>query len=617
MKAKNKIAILFIGVIGLYSCQLDYENTSAIDPEGAWGSEVMVQAYLTDIYNLMPGWNFWGDGSDESGSYNATLTDYQRGINLSVSNNGVNFDYNYIDKINFLLDKLPSIPESVLSKEKNDQIKGQALFWRAWRYWSHVNLVGGVPLILHTQDVNNEESLFVKRSPTSVCVDSIIADLDQAISLLPERWTGDDYGRIDRCAALAFKGRILLWYASPLFNRNNDISRWEKAYEANKQALDICLKAGYALLSDFSKIWQTQGSANTEAIMFRRYSYPDSYYNMNILLSEPLTNGNACGCVPNLPTILAFPLKNGSSLAMYPRDPVFNPAPLDVVRLQNDPKYNAQVEDILVDGMDSRFYASISVPGMPFPSNHISAGESFWTAYAKNEGAYKSLQDYQFASNFVATRRGCFYPLKAVTPGSDKSTSTYSGVNTWIEIRLAEVYMNLAECASELNKDGHDYKEALNYIGILRKRAGIEQGGGQFGYGLDRYASQEGVRYLLINERLAEFAQEDMRFDDLRRWMRFDVMNDQKYRSSLFFVYNEESTDFSDFDWSQKMSDQETRDKFHLEFIYNVNEVDAMQYNYTTSHWFYPIGLDSMAKNFINDQSQQNSEWGGTFDPLK
>lgn len=612
-----KLLVFPLLLTGMASCELDYKNTEAIDPDAAWGDETMIQAYLTDIYGLMPGWNFGGDGSDESGGFDPGFSDYQRGINLSVSNNGINFDYSYIDKINFLLDHLPSISEAVLSKEQNDQIKGQALFWRAWRYWSYVKDLGGVPLILHTQDVEDEESLFVKRSPTSVCVDTIIADLDQAIALLPEKWTGNDYGRIDRCAALAFKGRVLLWYASPLFNRDNDPARWKVAYEANKEALDACVAAGHSLLPDFSKIWQTQGSANTEAIMFRRYSYPDSYYNMYTLLPEPFTNGWACLCIPNLPTILSFPLKDGSSLAMYPKDPAFNKTPLDVERLKTDQAYNAQIEETLISGMDPRFYASISIPGTSFPSNQLPAGQNFWSAYVKNEGVYKNMQDYQFGSNFVSVHRGGFFPLKGVTPGSDKATSTYSGVNTWIEIRMAEVYMNLAECANELSSDGHDFKEALGYIATLRKRAGIEQGNGEFGYGLDQYASQAGVRHLLINERLAEFTQEDMRFDDLRRWMRFDIMNDQKYRSNLFFVYNQENYDCSDFDWTQSMTDKATQDQFHLEFVYNVNEVESDQYNYTTNHWFYPIGMDTMAKNFINDQSQQNNEWGGSFDPLK
>lgn len=603
---------------GMSSCELDYRNTEAIDPEAAWGSETMIQAYLTNIYDgSMPGWNFGGDGSDESIAGNTSLSDYLRGVNLSVSNNGTDFKYEYIDRINYLLDELPNIPESILPQEQNNQIKGQALFWRAWRYWSYVKDLGGVPLILHKQDVSDMESLFVKRSSTSECMDTILADLDQAISLLPEQWTGNDYGRIDRCAALAFKGRVLLWYASPLFNRNNDPARWKVAYDANKEALDACLAAGHALMTDFSQIWLTDGKSNTEAIMFKRYTYPDSYYNMWTLLPEPLTNGYSCQCIPMLPSVLSFPLKDGSSIAMHPKDATFNPTPLDTARLRTDAAYNAQIKRTLITGMDPRFYASISLPGTTFPSKAIPSGQTFWSSFVNTDGTYKPMLDIQYGTNYNTAVYSSFYPLKAVTPGTDKATSTYSGVNPWIEIRLAEVYMNLAECANEVNSDGHDYKEALEYIALLRKRAGIEQGSGDFGYGLDRYASQAGVRHLLINERLAEFNQEGKRFGDLRRWMRFDIINNEKYCSSLFFVYNGTLEDLDSFDWTQDMKNESTREQFYLEFVYNVKKVEAAQYNITTKHWFDPIGLNTMAKNFINDQSQQNNEWGGTFDPLK
>lgn len=600
----------------LTSCELDYQNTEAIDPSGAWGSETMIEAYLTNIYNgLMPGWEFTGDGSDESIEGNTNLSDYLRGNNLSVSNNGINFNYEYIDRVNFMLEQLANVPENVLSKEKNDYIKGQGLFWRAWRYWSYVKDLGGVPLILHTQDVNNEESLYVKRSSTSACMEAIIADLNEAIALLPARWSGNDYGRIDRCAAMAFKGRVLLWYASPLFNRNNDPVRWKAAYDANKAALDACLEAGYSLMPHFSQIWLTEGSANTEAIMFKRYKYPDSSYNMWQLLPEPLTNGWACRCIPTLPSLLSFPLKDGSSMALYPQDATYNTTPLDTVRLRTDAAYNTQIEETLVNGMDPRFYASLSLPGMSFPSEQIPSGENFWSAHAMNGNTYYSMLNEQF--NTIGYQYGQFFPLKAVTPGTDKSTSTYLGANQWIEIRLAEVYMNLAECATELNSAGHDYKEALGYIALLRERAGIERGAGTFGYGLDRYAAQKGVRHLLINERLAEFNQESKRFGDLRRWMRFDIMNQEKYCSTLFFVYNGSMNDLGNFKYTQSIVDKMTREQFHLEFIYNVKQVEASRYNVTTNHWFYPIGLDTMTKNFVNDEEQQNSEWGGLFDPLK
>lgn len=598
------------------ACDMDFRNTQAIDPEAAWGDQKMIEAYLTHIYSMMPGWNFVGE-ADEAIDADTNMSDFYKGNNLSVSNCGQNFNYDYIDRINFLLDELADVPTSVLTTEANNQIKAQALFWRAWVYWNSVREVGGVPLILHKQNADDLESLFVKRNTTSECMAQIIADLDEAINNLPDKWTGSDYGRIDRCAAMAFKGRVLLWYASPLFNRNNDQARWQAAYDANKAALDACLAAGHALLPDFSQIWLTDGSANTEAIMFRRYKYPDSYYGMEQLLPEPLTNGWACRQVPQLTSLLSFPLKDGSSMAIYPQNAGYNSNALDVERLQNDPAYNRQILETLINGMDPRFYASLSVPGADFPSAYVPAGQNLWTSMVKEEGGYTTMLHYQYGSYLGTAIYGCFYPKKGVTPDTDKSSSTYLGQNPWIEIRLAEVYMNLAECANELNSGSHNWNEALQNIAILRERAGIERGNGAIGFGLDCYNSLEGVRHLLINERLAEFNQEHKRWGDIRRWMLYDMLNEEKYFSNVFVVFNGSADDMSDFDFSSNMHDASTMDHFHLEYVENTKQIEVSHFNLSLNHWFSPIGDNTMAKNYNNDQSQQNNEWGGSFDPLQ
>ena len=495
---KNGIKLLAFPLLAsMVSCQLDYMNTEAIDPSGAWGDKTMINAYLTNIYGgLMPGWDFDGDGSDESIDQNDNMSDYQRGINLSVSNNGINFDYEYIDRINFMLNELPNVPESVLSQEENDQIKGQALFWRAWRYWSYVKDVGGVPLITKVQDVNNEESLYVKRSPTSVCVDTIIADLNQAIALLPEKWTGNDYGRIDRCAALAFKGRVLLWYASPLFNRENDPARWKAAYDANKAALDACLAAGYALMPDFSQIWLTSGSANTEAIMFKRYKYADSSYNMWQLLPEQLTNGWACRCLPTLPSLLSFPLKDGSSMAMYPQSS-FNENSLDTARLRTDATYNAQIEEILVSGMDPRFYASIVYNGARWNGRVIAEGPS----------------ETDDMANRNASRTG--YYLKKFLTDELNLQQGQTAQHNWIAYRYAEVLLNYAEAVNELygpdEVPSGQQMTARQALMMVRDRASTD---------LPEVTavSKDAFRDIVKHERQVELAFEDHRYWDLLRW---------------------------------------------------------------------------------------------------
>ena len=614
----NSMLSLFLALFFTHcNPDLDYQNVNSINPDNVWSNKTMINAYLSDIFaNSLPGWNFFADNSDEAMTQNPTaMSSFDKGVNITVSSVGVSLNYNNIDKINFMLKQLTTVSPTVLSQNENDQLKGQCLFWRAWAYWGYVQSVGGVPLIRKVQDITDVKSLYVKRSPTSTCVDSILWDLDKAVSLLPSKWSGADYGRIDKCTVLAFKGRILLWYASPLFNKDNDAARWQKAYDANKAALDACIAAGYGLFTPFNKIWQTKGAANSEAIMFNNFYYPDHAYNMNVVLPWIMTQGDACRSLQLASQVLAFPRKDGTSNA------IGTPAGLDTAKLRTDAAYNASFFTDLAKNMDPRFYASVFLPGTPFPTAEKDfANKSFWPVYGYNAGGMYDIGKVQAGNENVGFYGG-FYPLKGVTPGSDRITSNQIGGNLKIEIRFAEVLMNLAECANELGTGAHDYKESLALIAQLRQRAGISKGAGSLGFGLDTYDNQASVRNLIISERFAEFAQEGKRWGDLRRWKRFDILNSQKYMSQIIIVLNSTQPEIKnqgDFDWSQNIQTDAVRAKFHLEFVRDITRNTVNVYNLPTNKWFYPIALNDMQKNFGNDNSMQNNEWeNGTFDPLK
>src|SRR5260370_39212454 len=94
-------------------------------------------------------------------------------------------------------------------------IKAQAYFLRAYVYFDLLKLYGGIPYITGPEDWITH-SINVARPPTSACIDSIVADLNHC-SVLPPSWPATDFGRITRGAALAFKARVLLTWASPQF----------------------------------------------------------------------------------------------------------------------------------------------------------------------------------------------------------------------------------------------------------------------------------------------------------------------------------------------------------------------------------------------------------------
>ena len=588
-----------LALMGLGSCSLDYENNGDINPDNVWTDKTMITAFLNDISSgCLPGWPVSANNTDEGMDGPKSMSNYARGL-ITVENQGVGFDYGIIDKINFFLEHLEMT--GVLTEEEKKPLRGQALFWRAWVYWGKLYSLGGVPLILQTQDVTDYESLFHERSSTSECVTQILKDINEAIELLPDQWDDANYGRIDKGCAMAWKGRMLLQYASPLFNRNNDLNRWQDAYDANKVAVDFLETQGKGLYEgNFADIWYDE--RNKEVIMVNQFYYPDHTFSQASIRPEPLTKDYANHNLAIASLLLAYPKLDGT------------PLELDVDRLATDEAYNAQFLKDFYTNRDPRFHATIHCPGMEFPaSDKLPGGMKYWNAWYEKEDpssstgyVYKSIVVDELGTDIGAGNAG-YFQLKGVDP--DLTQATIGQAETdWIEIRFAEVLMNMGEAANEIGKSG----EALDVLYQIRKRAGIQSTDGKYGI---TATSKEQIREAYINERFIEFAYEGKRWSDLRRWMRFDILNNMKYRSTLYPVIKDYSiVENGQFDWTWSMTDPEVLKLFRMDYIENVDEDDQYYFNLDLNHWFYPIAKGDLDRN---SKLEQNNEWGGTFDPLK
>lgn len=594
---KKNILLVGLLLLAMGSCSLDYENTGAISPDNVWTEKKMIDGFLNDIYGRMtPGWPISANNTDEGMNGPVEMSDFARGI-YTVEAQGQGLDYGNIDRINFFLDKLDN-EVTVLDETEKKQMKGQALFWRAWDYFGKVNTVGGVPLILHFQNVQDVPSLFVSRNSTSECIEQIVKDLDDAIAFLPDTWGDDEYGRIDKGTAMAFKGRVLLFYASPMYNPNNDATRWETAYQANKDAVDFLKSVGKGLYEGkFEDIWYDE--QNKEVIMVNQYYYPDHALDQKNIRPGALTKDMANQNQAILPLVMAFPKLDGT------------PLDLDVERLASDPVYNEQFMTEFYTNRDPRFHATIFCPGTKYPgaSDELPGEMKYWNVWTKLESSeyeqgfiYYSLINNEL--NQGQQEGANFYQKK----GLDELTKTevYNAETDWIEIRFAEVLMNYGECANELDKTD----EALDVLYQIRKRAGITAGTGNYGI---TASSQDDIREAYVNERFIEFAYEGKRWNDLRRWKRYDILNNLKYRSTLYPVIKD-NNDIAGFDWNDDMFDPEVRKKFRFDYIENIDKRDDYFFNLDDTYLFYPIKKDDLDRN---SKLEQNKEWGGTFDPLK
>lgn len=484
------LALLMLTVV-LPACKKDDAFFDIEDPQGIdsdiWNDEGAVGLFLNRTYALvMPQWPTLGGIHNTSDELNNANTAFLYGTlnensvtDIGTSNSITANRYFDIRRCNLAIEGLNN--STILSEAVRKTLKGQFFFMRAYIYFRLVNLYGGVPLVLKAQDLSGE-TLNVPRAKTSECIASITSDLDSAAAYLPSLWTGANIGRITRGAAMAVKGKVLMFWASPQFNPTNISSRWEDAYQANKAAYDQCVTDGYILLANYANIFTTED--HREILLVRKYNTSrdlgTNLENITRPYSES-TNGSSSN-QPTWNLVKSYGMKDGLPTS------------------HASSGYNSI---LFWQNRDPRFAASIAYNGVAWPLSN-KATRKQWT--------YTGVLDETSGSMVTGfyCRRLCNPTLSPAQAVYVSNTGGGSGMD-WIEMRFAEVIMNLAECANETNR----LSEAKDMVRKIRQRAGISAG--SFDYGLDVATDITSMRSLILNERQVEFAMEGKRNWDLRR----------------------------------------------------------------------------------------------------
>ncbi|WP_022823645.1 RagB/SusD family nutrient uptake outer membrane protein [Hymenobacter norwichensis] len=578
---------------------LDKINQSAASEELVFQNETIAFLNLSYIYDQnLPGWfGVTGAGlgnvnpsglSEEAASDNDylrgtvtqnTVTDF--GVALAANNN-----YGKIRTINMFIQGLGRSP---IPTQPRNQLKGEALFFRAYRYFDLVRVYGGVPLVLTPQNAvgpEAREAAYLPRNTTTECFNQITADLDSAIAYLPGKWSGNsNWGRITSGAAAAFKARALLFAASPQFNPSDDAGKWQKAFAASQQARTLLSTNGFGLHPSFDQLWlPTSEVNNPEAVLVTGYNtgaagtqgVKNNQYDNS---TRPAYTGTGGGS--NRPTwdlVKAFPMLDGKK----PGESTKYPYTLQKFYKNRDP----------------RFDKTIAYNGATWPLNG-NANFKIWTYLRGTTSVEPS----------GATPSG-FYLRKAINPTVPANTANLVGTD-WIEIRYAEVLLNLAEAACGVN----NLTEAYAQLRAIRARAGIEAGGGDYGLqtGMNRAQMFEAILY----ERQIELAFEGKRFWDLRRWRKMESLNGKR-REGLVVTLKTTGIP-SDF--------ATNRDNLNIDFVYDNYFTLSTKVLDGTTAAAYPQGIQWKPEYYFfaipqqaidnNPLLIQNNTWGGAFDPLQ
>ena len=602
---KKIYIMLMAGVVstGLFtSCKkvLDKRDLSHATADQIFGDSTLVKENLDYVYNTnRPTW-YGNTGGSVSGSLNGLTEEAfsdNKFVQGTLTNNDVtdigssNTSGNY-NRIRITNTFIRDVTAGTLPQATKNRFIAQALFWRAYRYFDLVRLYGGVPLVLVPLDgvgVDAKTAALLPRNSTSQCMAQIIADLDTAIKYLPKKWpNAADYGKVTQQSAAAFKGRILLTYASPQFNPTNDQTRWQKAYDANLAALTICNAAGSKLMPDYGSLWYTEGYANTEALWVTPFNTTtgdqDKDNNSNDNGTRPANTGTGTPGVGNQPTwdmVQSYPMLDGlpaGTSAKYP-----------------------YVQQNFYKNRDPRFDKTIAYNGATWPLNGNTAYRN-WTYLVGT----KSVEPVTSG----ATTTG-FFLRKGVDPNLSVSNAQYSGVD-WIELRYAELLLNLAECAAELNRLAIG-QEAYTGLIALRQRAGIEAGASGL-YGLQANMTHDQMITAIMYERKIELAYEGKRYWDLRRRNLLQATLNGIKRTGLK-ITTTASAPASLTTAPYNGRDALTTDQAYAFFTLTVVQLDtkySLNIQPGDSFFGIPTATISSDPNIL-----QNNTWGGTFDPLQ
>ncbi len=572
---KKIYAVIVASLLSLGGCDvLDTKDLNNYGPD-VWNDSKLSSAFLTDIYGNVLNLTWPRDGRNSDECLGIMGKD-------AVQPNNEEFKfwpYASIRNINTLLKNidLGTLPES----EKNT-MKGQAYFMRAFQYFKMVRLYGGVPIIREPQSL--EDDLNVKRNSTAECFDFILSDLEEAATLLPVKYSGDNYGRIDQCIVAAFKSRVLLYKASPQFNPASpyDNAYWKDALAAAKAAKELLDQNGFGMIDNYTDVFETK--KHREAILPIIYSNPTKTNARSEDGVRPLSESkNATGeDQPTWGLAGSFPMKDGKKAG-------------------ESGKYAYNVQEFWKN-RDPRFDAVIVWNGGIYELSGKAGRRQYTTPNIAN-----SLDAFGYNIQGEHHNRTGLYCRKGIMEQLPVAQVTLNDVD-WIEMRYPEILFNLAETANENGSTAEGY-EALTAV---RKRAGIEPGTDNL-YGLKAGMSREEMRNALLDEKRIEFCFEGQRFWDLRRYrlLHSSLNGQHKYGILANLKAGINMTDAMNRAASYTLMPEEF-DYEVIDLIFqNPTGEDAMYMPET--YYFFPIAKEEIEKN---PNLEQNMGWGGSFNPV-
>lgn len=468
MKQTRKILYGFVAVILTASCNfLDVQVSNVATVDSYYRSMDELEDALSGVYATLADNALYGEAmmgrlglsADLGYEYYkkdaGTVSYYQASISDSKILAYWRALYAGIGRANMLLARIDGLSATGDDLTRREQIRGEALFLRAYYYYMLVKRFDNVPLVLSPiEDVNGREKYVAQSSPRDV-YQKIISDMETAAPLVAASSDVDGGWQVNRDAVWGMLARVALNMAGqPVCEE----SMFLKAASYAKMVMD---SGRHSLNPDFSQVFINQSQ---------------NIYDISEVLFEVNFWGDNTGIYQTAGTV-------GRNIGIASSEE--SPVGYCMGLLRCNP-----LLWYLYDGADLRRNRTISTFRYAADGSETADGEAT-----------------------IISRKYCAKWRRSEEISSSKST-TCTEINFPI-LRYSDVLLMYAECYA-FHPSGLDRDLALESLNMVRRRGhGVAV---DLPSAFDWTGDDEAMKTEIMDERARELAYEMLRKDDLVRW---------------------------------------------------------------------------------------------------
>ena len=555
MKKRYMLAALVSLVLSMTACNdfLDREPDKIMTDEQIFSDPVMIKSVLANYYGRVT----WGQHVADWGSF--TIIDDAARCDGGPDQRSTFeddlwrvYDYTLVRNINQFLKGLRET--TALTDAEKAPLEGEARFLRAWYYFNMCRGLGGMPIvgddIFDYTPGMDVTSMQYPRSTEAEMYDYIISEC-QAIAGMMSTNKQTNSARANKWTAKMLEARAAL-YAGSIANYNNKMTTpiktdggevgipADKAEGYYKIALaaaeDVILNSPYELqdkrpddkgLNFYQAVSVKEN--NTEVIWARDYKYPGQTHgfttsNAPKSHAEDIDNswlGVVLNLVEQFEEIDTDTPGEGSKIETMENGTYKFYDSADAPFKNRDPRLWGTV-----------IYPNTTLKGSPviLQAGQLNKVDGKWQILTGDldskdaQGNIITALNGPKESNEQYINKTGFYIRKFIDETPSAGTRG-RGSEMWMpRFRMAEAYMIAAEASFELNNG-----KALDYINAVRNRAGVKP--------LKTVTFDN-----IVHENRVEFAFEDHRYWDMKRWRLADKIwngnnNDELARHRRLWPY--------------------------------------------------------------------------------